>query len=548
MKLKKYLAILLALVLCVGLLAACGGGGEEDTPDDSNETPETPDDSNTPDEGEEETPEQPAELSDETLRVAISTEPSNLVPVVAQVDNTAATIVRTMYEPVVYLDRSTGEIQPNSLCDVEVVDDTHIRLTIKEGVQFHNGDELTSADLLYLFEQGKLGTSASDRYFVYDAENTVAEDDHTVLLAMTQPWAQAIDMLSFIEFSVVCDSILEEAGGAGVTVQYLEGAGTGKYMFDEWRPGEYMRVVRNENYWDQNNMAYFAAIEFTFTPDGSARAMSAQAGDVDIAIGIDLASYAAYSADSSVKTNLSYSGNVQTLFMNCAEGNPCNDIRVREAIYWLIDPQSICSVATSGLGTLADTVISPYNAMWDGQEVEAKEVDIDRAKELLAEAGYADGLTLRMRAMETSAAIDMVMEQLRLGGIDVDLILAEPAVHFWQGLGIGDYDIYLSSQQGIYYSEPVRCCDGIAYGFGDVMGGAAYSSEEMHEIATRCLTTMDTDERKEAYSEFQEYFRENIVSMGLYTAPVMDIVAPNVEGVAIEAIGYISVQDVYFTA
>ena len=273
-----------------------------------------------------------------------------------------------------------------------------------------------------------------------------------------------------------------------------------------------------------------------FVKDNAARAMSVQSGDADIALGCDIANFQIYESDPNVKAQIQDIGNINVLMLNCGEG-PCSDEKVREAIYWLVDKQAIKQVGGSGFGVLCDTVISPTGAMWDGiDEASEKIVDVERAKELLAEAGYADGLTLKFRANAVTTATSMIQEQLRAGGIELDLVVTERPVHFAE-LSKGDYDLYYGTQQNGYYSEVVRAADGVDYSYADIMGGSSCRDEEFAEICRRCLSTADIDERKAAYAEFQAYYREHFVSVPVHTNVSMIVCRPDLEGFDLYGIG-----------
>ncbi len=97
----------------------------------------------------------------------------------------------------------------------------------------------------------------------------------------------------------------------------------------------------------------------------------------------------------------------------------------------MIDANALLQVANSGLGQVADTTISPVCPMWDGiSENATKTVDVEKAKQLLAEAGYADGVSVTCRATSTTAELTMIQEQLRAGGIEMNIEMAEMPVHF----------------------------------------------------------------------------------------------------------------------
>lgn len=549
---KKWLALAMAAVMTASLLAGCGGNGQNADTGSADAQPAAEEnavaDAATDESAAgQEAAQKPEGLSDEVITVAIQAEPNSLVPDVVFVGNYVSTIERLIYEPLMIQNPQTLQFENTGLITaVEQVDDLHLAITLREGVMFQNGEEFGTDDVLYQFQQGVQGAFAGDYYSIWDVDNFEVTDDYHMTLALNTPWAQAQDILGFNTVMAVNKTVLEAAGGAGVTDQYLENAGTGKYVLKEWAPGEYIELARNENYWDQDNPGYFAGYKFVFVSDTSARAMAVQSGDADIALDCAISDYEVYNADPTVQAVLNELGNVSTLFLNSGKGGPLEDVRVREAVYWLIDKESLRTVANSGLGQIADTTISPLCAMWDGKtESEGKAVDVEKAKQLLAEAGYPDGLSLRMRTNgQVSAQLSMIQEQLRAGGIEVEIEVAETPVHF-AALSEGDFDMYTSSQQCGYYSEAVRTTDGADYSFADVMGGCGYNDPVYSEICQRALTTYDEAERKAVYAELQDYFRENVISIGLYTGVGLTVARPDLQGFELFGVGVQDLSNLY---
>ena len=542
---KKSIALLLTLLLALSAFAGCSSTGNGSEASDASSSS-----AGTSNQGDSQSvaSEIPSDagVSDETLTVAMSTEPNTIIPDIAFTSNDVSAITALLYETLYYSDYLTLQPTEGSIVEkTETIDDTHFRLTLKQGIKFHNGEELTTADVLYTFEEAVKGGMAGE-FVIYDVPNFVIEDDYNIIFAQTQPWAQAQERLSFEQFFIINKDELEAAGGAGTTEQYLKSAGTGKYIFNEWVAGSHISVIRNDNYWNQDALPYFKEIRFVFINDQTARGMAAQSGDVDVALNAALANYSVYEADANVNTVLLPDNKTSTIFLNSGTGGPLEDVRVREAVYWCIDKEALRQVAASGFGEIQDTIISSLGPMWDGAAPETYTPDYDKAKQLLADAGYADGLILRLRTSSATPDITMIQEQLRLGGITVELEIAEFPVHF-AALGEGDFDMYTSSQQFAYYTEPVRCTDGLTYKFSDVMGGCGYKNEEYSAIAARCYTAIDLTERKAAYAELQEHFRENYVSIALYSATGFALTANDIDGLQLRGMGVVDLGLLYRT-
>lgn len=548
-KAKKVVSVILTLSMLMALVSGCGGTSAEDkktegsTPTEEAVTDEN--DSEAADAINEALSSPTGGQSDESITVALPTEPNTLVPTLtAPSTESSAVIINLMYETLFKGDYETLEPLDNSLVEKsEQIDDTHFRLTLQEGIKFQNGDDLTTADVLYTFQLGAQGALKGE-FGIYDVPNFEVEDDYNIVFATVQPWAQGQERLSFEMFFIVNKNTFETAGGADTTVQYLENAGTGMYKFAEWVPGDHITVTRNDDYWKQDMLPYYKEIKFVFINDVTARGMAVQSGDVDLAIGLDLASYGVYEADATIKPVPLNDNRTNTLFLNSGNGGALSDVRVREALYWCIDKEALKQVGMAGFGEVQDTMISTKAPVWDGVQPVVYEPDYEKAKQLLTDAGYPDGITLKFRVYAVTSVISLLQEQLRQGGIEIDLVLAEAPVHF-ASLAEGDFDLSFSMQQFAYYTEPVRCTDGINYKYSDVMGGTGYQNEEYTAICERCYSAVDMTERKAAYAELLQHFRENYVSVGLFSGTYLCLTKPSVEGLALRGAGVVDLTGIY---
>lgn len=543
---KRSISLILAMVMLVALAAGCGKTTDntKTTDTEAANTENTEKNQSTADD---ETTAPAGDLSDESIVVAITTEPGTLIPDIAQPQTEASAIIQAlMYETLFTSEYLTLTPREGSLVEKsEQIDDTHFRLTLRQDVTFQNGDKLTTADVLYTFQQGAAGV-LSGEYSIYDVPDFKIEDDYNIVFATVQPWAQGQERLAFEMFFIVNKSILEAAGGAQTTQQYLENAGTGKYLFKEWVAGDHITLTRNDNYWNQDALPYYKEIKFVFINDITARGMAVQSGDVNIAVGLDLANYKVYDADSNINTVRLEDNRTAVLFLNSGMGGPLEDVRVREAVYWCIDKDALRQVGMSGFGEIQDTIISTAASVWDGVSPEIYKPDYEKAKELLAEAGYNDGVTLKFRVYAVTATISMIQEQLRLGGINVELEVAETPVHF-AALSEGDFDLCYSLQQFAYYTEPVRCVDGTHYTYSDVRGGTGYKNAEFAEITERCYLAIDMTDRKAAYADLQQHFRENFVSVGLFSGNYLCLTTPGIEGIGLRGMAVVDLSNIYGT-
>jgi hypothetical protein len=281
-----------------------------------------------------------------------------------------------------------------------------------------------------------------------------------------------IGKLSYVAMlTIVDESSVEALGGYDAALRNPK-CTTGPYFFDEWVDGQYIRIVRNDDYWGEPG--YYKYIQFTWKDDSTAKAMSVGAGDSNWAVEIDSADKLA--VDSGMypgcRTYTTSGGGTNVLFFNTTNEYLSNEL-VREAITYAVDRNYINQVGTDNTGKVADSIISsasPYYKSPDAQ----READVEKAKELLAEAGYAEGeIHLTLPAVPPTLAVsNAIAANLIEAGIDATHEVPPLVVHRGNvrnpiGLiaiagtgGLVDRDTRLSEAQGQAHEV-----------FGGVVGG-----------------------------------------------------------------------------
>lgn len=474
------------------------------------------------------------QTSEETLTIALALEPASLMPA-SSVSKEELMIIDCMAETLFKWDAKSGEIVPR-LADFEWIDDTHFRVTLKDGIYFQNGEELTTDDVLYTF-QVKSSLSGGN-YKSYNLDATKIEDKYNMVFETNGVWVQAPERFVQDEFNILSKKTLEAMGGTeNKALMPVEGYGTGKYIFKEWVSGQYILLERNDNYWNKEEMPYYKNLKFVFVNDAAARAMAVESGDANV--GSDLPTSQGNIYEGSDKVGLHYLDTMMTgtLFMNCSRG-PLQDERVREAIWNLVDVNALNMLVGSGLGKTCETTISPYSIVYDPvEEGIVRQVNVERAKELMAEAGYADGITLEMTNMATQQAQgEIIQENLRQAGINVNITINETPTHFaW--LREGNYDLTISNLSPMYYTENLRLVDG-RNSTADVFGGANFKDENFYPLLDKAYAAFDMDERIAAYKECQDYMKEHRVVVGTHTTVKLELVSAGLSAPGLTAMGY----------
>ena len=374
MKKKRIASLLLAGVMTVSALTGCGGGGQESgdsAPEVSGET----------------TAEQKADGGSkeaknvkDTLTLAAQAEPDTMDPCRGNgVSNNI--VMNQIYDgPVEY--HEDGTITPRLATEWEQVDDTHIRFKLREDVVFSNGSSFTADDVLYSLARTKNDSTAISTMSWYDPENSVAEDDHTVVIAMYSPYAPALYVLSGGRTWIGDKETMEEVGAENYARNPV---GTGAYVLSEWISGSSMLLTRNEKYWGEP--AKTPNVRINFIAEGANRVIALETGEADLAYYMDGADAERIEAIDGyhVERGPSFSYYLICLAM---DNEKFADKRVRHALAHAIDFQNLTDAAFDGEATTLDGVYPNIAEAYKAEGI--WEYNPEKAKELLKEAGVSD--------------------------------------------------------------------------------------------------------------------------------------------------------------
>ncbi|NJP07785.1 MAG: ABC transporter substrate-binding protein [Chloroflexaceae bacterium] len=366
--------------------------------------------------------------------------------------------------------------------------------TLRDGVTFHNGAAFGAEDVVYSFERvldPDMGSMA--RSFLGFVSGVTALDDLTVRFDLEQPNSDFPILLASPSTSIVPrDSSDEELAEQPI--------GTGAFQFAAYTPGERMQLVRNETYW-QAQLPYLDEVQFLFISETSTRLQALASNTVDIIWNLGLEQVSTVKANPDLQLQEVKEAVYPYIILN-QNYPPMDDNRVREALKLCVDREGMVQAATQGYGTIAnDQPVPPWYAL--RADIPPREQDIARAKELLAEAGYADGLTLAMATsalrptmQETAIAFQ---EMARQAGITIELERL-PNDTYW-----GEYLNYPLATSNLPY-DPLSLDAALAlsYHSAGAWNEPGYKNPELDELIEQVSMEADVTKRTEMYAQIQQ--------------------------------------------
>lgn len=406
-----------------------------------------------------------------TLVVAMDSDPEILDPHITT--NLMAQYAITLMCDTLLTRDYDGSLKPGLAEKWEVSPDGKTyTLTLKKGVKFHSGKDLTAADVKYTFERWKGLPNAPNGYTIAPIDTVDAPDAQTVRFNLKSVYNIFLDQLAG-NWSVILNKDVVEKAGKDYGVTAVDG--TGPFKFISWTRGQKLVMARNDGYtWGatifQNpGPAYLDGVEFRPIPEDNTRVAEFQAGNIQILTQVPGAEAERLGKAQGVSV-VQYAQLATTYMGINTKKPPFDDAKVRQAINHAINKDEVIKGALYGLGTPAATMMhpnAPYYAK--GIEQSAYGFDAKKAASLLDEAGWKPGsggvrekngqqLVMPLWSFNTTlwtTEAQIIQQQLGNVGIKVDIKTFEGAAMF-AALRAGDHvayhlDFYYEIPDAVYY-------------------------------------------------------------------------------------------------
>lgn len=476
-----------------------------------------------------------AQEGDKELTVALSVEILSLDT--HRATGTPAEVIRKhIFEGLVRADEQ-NQISPLLATEWVVSEDEKTwTFTLREDVLFHDGTPFNAEAVKVNLERLLNPDSGSERSGQYAFIDTVeVVDEFTVAITTKEPFGAFLANMAFGGGSFMSPTALDEYG-ADIGSYPI---GTGPYIFQEQVGGESVTLVRNENYWGEQ--PYFDKIEFIVVKEDSTRVNLLQTGQVDFIANLPAQNIPLIDAEDGLAVVTRPSTRVSHIGINVTK-DPFQDVRIRQALNYAIDREGLVEGLLSGIGLPATSVVSPMT--WGYADVSPYTYDPDKARELLAEAGYPDGFKTKMWTpsgryfmdKQTAEAVQAMFADIgveaELQVLDWGAYLAELRKTPEEG---NDVDLYLlgwesSTGEAGYLLERVFESQSIPPNGWNTM---FYESDELDALIDQAQSTTDQEARAQILGQAQEIAVNDAAWVLLYVAQQVFAQRSDLEGVQI---------------
>lgn len=474
---------------------------------------------------------------------AVSLDPagSNDVP--------SSNVAENIYETLV-VQNIDMELEPGLATEWEAVEDDVWEFTLREDVKFHDGSDFNAEVVKANIERVIDEDIGSPRQFLYEMISDIeVVDDHTVQFKTEYPFAPLPAHLAHSGGAMVSLDLIEEDyeamedGEEPGSVISENPIGTGFFKFDEWNPGDSIRLVNNEDYWGEP--AKLDSVTFKVVDEDQTRVAELVTGDSHIIDPLSPSDVPQVEGEEGVHPAPQPSVSLSYIGFN-EEKEPFDDPKVRQAINMAIDKEQIIEGIYDDAGIPAIGPLSPDVFGYD-ENVEGLEYDPEQAKELLAEAGYEDGFSTTLWTNDDRERIDTatnVQAQLEDFGIDVDVEILEWGAYLDQTAN-GEHDMFVlgwstvtgDADYGLY---PIFHSDNI----GEPGNRTFTDDPELDELLEEARQEPEPEKREELYSEIQELLTEIAPMLYIHHQELLLGVSDSVEGLEQLPTGILQLQDV----
>ncbi len=433
-------------------------------------------------------------------------------------------------------------IEPSLATEWTQIDDLTLEFKLRQGVKFHNGEEMKASDVKFTFDRHIDPATAAPAAFMLSTVSEVKViDDYTVQILCKEPNASLLYNLTHVDMGILNEKAVTEAGD-----DYANNpVGTGAYKFVSWKKNQEIKLTANDEYFGEK--AKIPNLTIRIIPEGATMIAELQTGGVDMALNIGSQFVPMFAAPGlGMKLEQFNTFTIKYLSFDQRQA-PFNDARVRQAINYATNKDAIVKVCYSGSAEgLAGPL--PKNINGYNDALVPYEYNVEKAKALLAEAGYADGFTTTLyisdKEIDTKLAT-VLQAQLKDIGITVDIQVIEWGTYLQktaEGLPLfllGWTTVTADADNGLYANFHSSA-------WGSQGNRSFYKNEKVDELLDAGRAEFDQAARTKLYQEACQIIYDDagwdFLSAELYNMGMRE----NVQGFIPMSTTFFDLSTVYF--
>ncbi len=474
-----------------------------------------------------------------TLIIARLSDADNLDPQFSSTLNAASVVHQKVYEGLVTRDKNM-EFRPLLATEWKQINDVVWEFKLRQGITFHDGTPFTSAAVKKTFDRILDPKTASPRATVFGKVKEVKTvNDYTVQMILTEPFAPLLSILASHEGSIFSPKAIDQYGKD----LSKHPVGTGPFSFQSWKPGQEITLVKNKNYW--GDKPKIDQVVFRVVPEDTTRISMVETGEAHIAEQLPVT--AIEQIESSDKMSVYRSEALGTEYIGFnVKKKPFDDVRVRRAISHAIETEAIIKGVYNNVGTKANSPLGP-KVFGYSPEVKTYPYDLNKARELLSEAGYPNGFRTTIWTYDRKDRVnvaEVVQSQLKGIGIDVEVKVMEYGA-FVDAIEVKkEHDMFISgwgnatgdadyNQYNLFHTN--------SNGRGNSFN---YTNPELDTLIEAGRKEQAPAKRKEIYAKAQEIEIKDALLVPIRNLEHVTAISKNVQDFWISPSGYLMINEV----
>ena len=481
-----------------------------------------------------------SEKIDRPLHFRIKTEADTLDPHKTSGTGDPQTVQYQIYESL-FREEVDGAVVPALAESYSFNEDgTQITLNLRQDVTFHDGTPMTADDVVFSINRS-MNTGYNGVYV--DAIQSIEKvSDYTVTITLKYAYTPVVSCLSSLSTAIVPKAYVE-ANGDDILAR--KPIGTGAYKFVSWTSGTEIVFKAYENYW--RGAASITDLVFDVIADNNTSIIALETGDIHLDVNLSTSSIPTIEANPDL---VEYSGEKASMMLFSFDNKEgvFSDLRMRQAIYYCIDRQAIIDACLNGRGTVTTACMLRMLDEYP-DDFEVVERDVEKAKQLVAEAGYPNGVTVVAETIDNNTYKNqtiMLQEQVKEAGINLEIELMARAA--WNERVITNTDYSITC-----WAIPVTTLDAdfaASKFYGPLCNGGGNFSNcdytDIDALIEKGRVTEPGEERNAIYREFCEKIRDYAVVCPIYTSTREAAATKDLGGFQTSSTSHLFVYDYYW--
>lgn len=436
-------------------------------------------------------------------------------------------------------------VQPGLATEWKVSDDgLSVTLKLRDGIKFSDGSPIEASDVIWSLKRAATPDFGIWGFLVSAIKDVTSGADGSIVITLSRADPSIIPALTVFNTAIMPQKLFEAMPGktdAEKAKAFAEHPiGSGPFMFASWERGSSMKLVKNPYYWalgdDGKPLPYLDGVTFEVIPDDATRILRMQSGELDGAEFIPYARVAELKTSDAINMELYPSTRIEYVTLNTrpqieGKDNPLSNLKVRQALNYATNKDAIIQIVTQGVGTPMKSFMSSATPLNSGTGA-LFPYDLDKAKALLAEAGFKDGFSIDLLVLagnQDETGIGTALQQMwAAAGVKLNLKQVDNATRtdlyrsgkFTMRLGAWTDDI----------ADPSEITSYFAYSPTIQSQHSGWKSDEVDKLFETSQSERDPAKRTAEYARIQEIANAEGPMVYLYETPYPVALSKKVKG------------------